>query len=70
MRVFVAGSSGAIGKSLVPHLLENGYEVVALVRTTQKAKEVEAIGAKIARSKHSRYRQRLSWQEHSGPTNI
>ena len=46
MRVFVAGSTGAIGKFLVPHLVENGYEVVALVRTAQKAKALEAMGAK------------------------
>lgn len=48
MRVFIAGSTGAIGKSLVPHLIENGHEVVALVRTPQKGKEVEAFGAKAA----------------------
>jgi nucleoside-diphosphate-sugar epimerase len=48
MRVFVAGSTGAVGKYLVSHLAENGHEVVALVRTAQKAKVVEAMGAKVA----------------------
>ena len=48
MRVFVAGSTGAVGKFLVPHLVENGHEVVALVRTLQKGKEVEALGARAA----------------------
>src|SRR6266498_3840144 len=48
MKVFVAGSTGAVGKSLVPLLVESGHEVVALVRTPQKAKEVEALGAKAA----------------------
>ena len=48
MKVFVAGSTGAVGKSLVPHLVENGHEVVALVRSTQKAKEVEVLGAKAS----------------------
>lgn len=48
MRVFVAGSTGAIGKCLVPLLLERGHEVVALVRTPQKARAVEALGAKAA----------------------
>ncbi len=48
MRVFVAGSTGAVGKSLVPLLLESGHEVVALSRTSQKAKGLEALGAKVA----------------------
>jgi nucleoside-diphosphate-sugar epimerase len=48
MRIFVAGSTGAVGKLLVPHLVENGHEVVALVRAPQKAKAIEAVGAKIA----------------------
>jgi nucleoside-diphosphate-sugar epimerase len=46
MKVFVAGSTGAIGKTLVPLLIEKGHEVVALVRTAQKARTVEALGAK------------------------
>ncbi len=48
MRVFLAGGTGAIGKSLVPLLLESGHEVVALSRTSQKAKGLEALGAKVA----------------------
>ena len=32
VEVFVAGSTGAVGKFLVPQLVENGHEVVALVR--------------------------------------
>jgi 2-alkyl-3-oxoalkanoate reductase len=46
MRVFVAGSTGVVGKNLVPLLLESGHEVVALVRTRKKGKEAEALGAK------------------------
>ena len=46
MRVFVAGSTGVVGRNLVPLLLESGHEVVALVRTPQKGKEAEALGAK------------------------
>lgn len=45
MKIFVAGSTGAIGRRLVPLLIENGYEVVALVRSSHKAKEVEMMGA-------------------------
>ena len=48
MRVFLAGSTGAIGKQLLPRLLSNGQEVVALVRTPDKRKKVEALGAKAA----------------------
>jgi nucleoside-diphosphate-sugar epimerase len=48
MRVFVAGSTGAVGKFLVPHLVENGHQVAALVRVAQKAKALEAMGAKAA----------------------
>lgn len=47
MRVFVAGNTGAVGRFLVPHLVENGHEVVALVRSAQKTKKVEAMGAKV-----------------------
>ncbi len=48
MRVFLAGSTGAIGKVLLPLLLEREHEVVALVRTPQKGREVEALGATAA----------------------
>jgi 2-alkyl-3-oxoalkanoate reductase len=48
MRVFVAGSTGAVGKFLVPHLVENGHEVIGLVRGAQKAKALEGMGAKAA----------------------
>jgi 2-alkyl-3-oxoalkanoate reductase len=48
MRVFVAGSTGAVGKFLVPHLVQNGHEVVALVRDAQKAKALEVMGAQVA----------------------
>ena len=37
MRVVIAGSSGLIGTALVPHLRENGHEVVRLVRRTPQA---------------------------------
>lgn len=48
MKVFVAGSTGAIGSHLVPLLHESGHEVIALSRTAEKAKELEALGAKVA----------------------
>src|SRR5262245_52884277 len=48
MRVFVAGGTGVVGKYLMPLLVKDGHEVVALARTTQKAKAVERVGAKVA----------------------
>ena len=48
MRVFVAGSTGAIGRSLVPQLAEEGHAVTALVRTPKRSSEVEALGATAA----------------------
>ena len=48
MRAFLAGSTGAIGKFLVPLLIENGHEVIALVRSAEKAPALETIGAKTA----------------------
>jgi nucleoside-diphosphate-sugar epimerase len=48
VKVFVAGSTGAVGRSLVPHLIEMGHDVVALARTPQKGRDVAALGAKAA----------------------
>lgn len=48
MRIFVAGSTGAIGKRLVPLLLDAGHEVVALARSAEKARKIDALGAKSA----------------------
>ncbi len=48
MRVFLAGATGAIGRLLVPLLLGEGHEVVALARDRDKALMLEARGVKIA----------------------
>lgn len=48
MKVFVAGSTGAIGRVLVPQLIEKGHEVIALVRNDRKAEALLAVGAKVA----------------------
>jgi len=47
MRVFVAGSTGVVGKVLVPQLVEKGFEVVALVRAPPKAKAIAEMGATV-----------------------
>jgi nucleoside-diphosphate-sugar epimerase len=48
MRVFVAGGTGAIGRSLLPQLMADGHEVIALVRAAHKTGQVEALGAQAA----------------------
>lgn len=45
MRIFIAGGTGAIGRSLVPQLVELGHRVVASVRTRDRAPAAEALGA-------------------------
>src|SRR5438309_419985 len=44
MRIFLAGASGAIGKRLVPLLLDAGYHVVGTTRSTAKADALSAAG--------------------------
>ncbi|HWQ00034.1 MAG TPA: NAD(P)-dependent oxidoreductase [Vicinamibacterales bacterium] len=45
MRVFVAGAGGAIGRRLIPRLVERGHEVVAATRTPEKLRQLRALGA-------------------------
>ncbi|HEX3510275.1 MAG TPA: NAD(P)-dependent oxidoreductase [Solirubrobacteraceae bacterium] len=45
MRVFVAGATGAIGRALVPLLLEAGHEVTGMTRSAERASELERTGA-------------------------
>lgn len=45
MKVFFAGASGVIGPVLLPRLLEDGHEVVAMTRTAGKANDLRTAGA-------------------------
>jgi nucleoside-diphosphate-sugar epimerase len=45
MRVFVAGATGAVGRRLVPQLVERGHRVVATTRTPAKRDLLRALGA-------------------------
>ena len=47
MRVFVAGASGAIGKWLVPMLVERGHEVTGMTRSPAKQDLVRQMGARV-----------------------
>jgi nucleoside-diphosphate-sugar epimerase len=45
VRVFIAGAGGAIGRQLVPRLVERGHEVVASTRSSRKHDELRELGA-------------------------
>ncbi len=45
MRVFVAGATGAIGKQLVPRLVDAGHEVYGMTRSTGKQAMLRELGA-------------------------
>src|SRR5437763_12279651 len=45
MRIFVAGATGAVGKTLVPVLVASGHEVFGTTRTESKAGALRAMGA-------------------------
>jgi nucleoside-diphosphate-sugar epimerase len=45
MKIFVTGGTGALGKFLLPQLIDKGHEVVALTRSADKAEGIEKIGA-------------------------
>ncbi len=45
MRVFVAGATGTMGRRLVPLLVADGHEVVAMTRSPQQAAVLHAAGA-------------------------
>jgi nucleoside-diphosphate-sugar epimerase len=48
MRVFVAGATGALGKQLVPMLVEQGHEVTGMTRSPGKQDAIRAMGARPA----------------------
>jgi nucleoside-diphosphate-sugar epimerase len=46
MRVFVAGSTGALGSQLVPQLAAAGHDVIGMTRSPAKTDMVRALGAR------------------------
>ncbi len=46
MKVFVAGASGVIGRSLIPQLVEAGHAVVGMTRSPSKQDLVRGLGAR------------------------
>lgn len=45
MKIFIAGGSGAIGRFLVPMLVEAGHRVVSMTRSADRAPGLKAMGA-------------------------
>ncbi|MDQ3742084.1 MAG: NAD(P)-dependent oxidoreductase [Actinomycetota bacterium] len=45
MNVFLAGATGAVGRTLIPLLLEHGHTVVGTTRTPEKAALLRELGA-------------------------
>jgi nucleoside-diphosphate-sugar epimerase len=45
MRIFIAGAAGAIGRQLVPMLLERGHEVTGTTRSTERGAWLSEVGA-------------------------
>jgi nucleoside-diphosphate-sugar epimerase len=46
MKVFVAGATGVVGRSLVPRLVAGGHEVVGMTRSPSKQELVRSLGAR------------------------
>lgn len=46
MKIFLAGSTGVVGRHLLPILVENKHDVVALIHTPGKGRIVEELGAR------------------------
>nr|MBA2546537.1 NAD(P)H-binding protein [Solirubrobacterales bacterium] len=45
MRVFVAGATGALGRQLVPQLVEAGHKVTGMTRSESKVARLRDLGA-------------------------
>jgi len=48
MKIVLAGATGAVGRPLVPMLMEAGHEVTAFTRDPAKADELRRLGARAA----------------------
>jgi 2-alkyl-3-oxoalkanoate reductase len=46
MKIFVAGATGVLGRTLVPKLVARGHEVVGMTRSADKQDEVRSLGAR------------------------
>lgn len=44
MKIFLAGATGALGRRLVPRLVSNGYQIVGMTRSAEKAESLRSVG--------------------------
>ena len=44
MNIFLAGATGAVGRALIPRLIDHGHAVTGTTRSTAKAQELRALG--------------------------
>jgi nucleoside-diphosphate-sugar epimerase len=44
MNIFLAGATGAVGRALIPQLIEHGHGVTGTTRSTVKAEELRGLG--------------------------
>ncbi|MEX0137275.1 NAD(P)-dependent oxidoreductase [Bacillus nitratireducens] len=45
MKIFVAGATGVIGRSLLPMLIKEGYTVFAMIRNESQVEAIKKVGA-------------------------
>ena len=45
MNIFLAGATGAVGRSLIPLLRDHGHTVTGTTRSPEKAAALRALGA-------------------------
>ena len=48
MKIFLAGATGALGRQLVPRLVERGHEVTGITRSESKRRLVEEPASRTA----------------------
>lgn len=46
MRVFVAGATGVIGRTLVPRLLEGGHDIIGMAKDAAQGERLRTLGAR------------------------
>ena len=47
MKVLVIGSTGVAGRKVIPRLVENGFEVTAMVRNEKDIQKFEALASNV-----------------------
>ena len=69
MKILVTGGTGLLGGRLIPKLIEDGHQIVALTRSASSHGKLKAMGATpvagdLERPRHSDRRQQHDRQQH------